>query len=69
MKLSVHIIFLVVLQGACEKFSQNILDIFEAINEIIETCNTAMEREFCQLLEFVQVKNLHQLIRKVYILV
>ena len=46
------------IQGAYEKFSQNILDRFEAYNEAKKTCNTAMERKFCQLSEFVQVKKL-----------
>ena len=41
------------LQGAYGKFLQNVLDIYEAYNETITTCNTAMEREFCQLLEYV----------------
>ena len=41
------------IQGAYGKFLQNILDIYEAYNEAIKMCNTAMEREFCQLLEYV----------------
>ena len=41
------------IQGAYGKFLQNLLDIYEAYNEAIKMCNTAMEREFCQLLEYV----------------
>ena len=48
---------------AYEIFLQNILDIFEAYNKAVKTCNTAMERKFCQLLEFVQVKKLRWLIK------
>ena len=40
-----------IIQGAYEKFLQNILDIFEAYKKSTETCNTAMEREFCWLFE------------------
>ena len=40
-----------VVQGAYRKFLQNILDIFEAYDKATETCNTAMELEFCWLFE------------------
>ena len=54
------------IQGAYEKFLQNILDIFEAYNETIKACNTSMERKFCQLLEFVQIKRLRPLIKSTF---
>ena len=57
-KLITYSLAIFILQGAYEKFSQNILDRFEAYNEAKKTCNTAMERKFCQLSEFVQVKKL-----------
>ena len=41
------------IQGAYEKFLQNVLDIFEAYIEAMRTFNTAMEREFCHILEYV----------------
>ena len=52
-----------IVQGAYEKFLQNILYIFETYNEAIKTCNAAMEREFCQLSEFVKIKKLLLLIK------
>ena len=51
------------LQGAYENFLQNMLDIFEVHNKAVKTCNTAMERKFCQLSEFTQLKTLRWLIK------
>ena len=52
-----------ILQGAYEKFLLIKLDIYAVNNHAIWTCNTAMEREFCQLSGFVRVKKLRPIIK------
>ena len=51
------------IQGVRAKSTHWVFLKFSASNETIEACNAAMERQFCELSEFVRFQNFRPLIK------